>query len=35
VRIFMGSESSWKITTPFDLALAEAWLSREQVPSGE
>jgi 2-C-methyl-D-erythritol 4-phosphate cytidylyltransferase len=27
VRIYLGSETNWKITTPFDLALAEAWLA--------
>jgi 2-C-methyl-D-erythritol 4-phosphate cytidylyltransferase len=27
VRVFDGAETNWKITTPADLRLAEAWLS--------
>lgn len=29
VRIFLGDETNWKITTPIDLQLAEAWLAHQ------
>lgn len=32
VRIFLGDETNWKITTPVDLQLAEAWLAHQVAP---